>query len=85
MKLTLRELFLLVVIAAMGCGWWLDREGLVATNKALIEFYETPIEFDAPITPSEPFNVVENPNAKSESLIMESEPHQRLIEGKPIQ
>ena len=22
MKLTLRELFLLVVIAAMGCGWW---------------------------------------------------------------
>jgi len=24
MKLTLRELFLLVVIAAMGCGWWVD-------------------------------------------------------------
>jgi hypothetical protein len=24
-QLTLRELFLLVVIAAMGCGWWVDR------------------------------------------------------------
>ena len=23
-QLTLRELFLLVVIAAMGCGWWVD-------------------------------------------------------------
>jgi hypothetical protein len=23
-QLTLRELFLLVVIAAMGCGWWID-------------------------------------------------------------
>jgi hypothetical protein len=23
-QLSLRELFLLVVIAAMGCGWWLD-------------------------------------------------------------
>ena len=22
MKITLREMFLLVVIAAMGCGWW---------------------------------------------------------------
>jgi hypothetical protein len=25
MKLTLRELFLLVALAAMGCGWWVDR------------------------------------------------------------
>lgn len=25
MKLTLRELFLLVVIAAMDCGWWVER------------------------------------------------------------
>ena len=24
MKLTLRELFLLVVSAAMGCGWWVE-------------------------------------------------------------
>jgi hypothetical protein len=24
-QLSLRELFLLVVIAAMGCGWWVDR------------------------------------------------------------
>jgi hypothetical protein len=27
-KLTLRELFLLVVIAAMGCGWWVHSAGL---------------------------------------------------------
>jgi hypothetical protein len=26
MKLSLRELFLLVVIAAMGCGWWVERQ-----------------------------------------------------------
>jgi hypothetical protein len=26
-RFTLRELFLLVVIAAMGCGWWVDRNG----------------------------------------------------------
>ena len=25
-QLSLRELFLLVVIAAMGCGWWVDRQ-----------------------------------------------------------
>jgi hypothetical protein len=25
MKITLRELFLLVVIAAMACGWWVER------------------------------------------------------------
>jgi hypothetical protein len=24
-RFSLRELFLLVVIAAMGCGWWVDR------------------------------------------------------------
>jgi hypothetical protein len=24
-QVSLRELFLLVVIAAMGCGWWVDR------------------------------------------------------------
>ena len=29
MKLSLRELFLLVVIAAMGCGWWVERERLM--------------------------------------------------------
>jgi hypothetical protein len=27
-QLSLRELFLLVVIAAMGCGWWVEREKL---------------------------------------------------------
>jgi hypothetical protein len=25
-QLSLRELFLLVVIAAMGCAWWVDRQ-----------------------------------------------------------
>ena len=33
-QLSLRELFLLVVIAAMGCGWWVDRGRLA---NALIE------------------------------------------------
>ena len=39
-QLTLRELFLLVALAAMGCGWWVDRRqrgyrydtGMTGTN-----------------------------------------------------
>jgi len=27
-RFSLRELFLLVVIVAMGCGWWVDRSSL---------------------------------------------------------
>ena len=41
MKLSLRELFLLVVIAAMGCGWWVEsarlRRQLQEANKKLEE------------------------------------------------
>ena len=29
-RFTLRELFLLVVIAAMGCGWWVERQNTQA-------------------------------------------------------
>jgi hypothetical protein len=35
MKLTLRELFLIVVIAAMGCGWWVREWQLVRSNAQL--------------------------------------------------
>jgi hypothetical protein len=31
-RFTRRELFLLVVIAAMGCGWWVDHERLTPDN-----------------------------------------------------
>lgn len=34
-QLSLRELFLLVVIAAMGCGWWVDRRALSEWNASL--------------------------------------------------
>jgi hypothetical protein len=35
MKLTLRELFLLVALVAMGCGWWVERqEKLAAAERA---------------------------------------------------
>jgi hypothetical protein len=41
-QFTLRELFLLVVIAAMGCGWWVDqdriRRELAALQEAKSEF-----------------------------------------------
>jgi hypothetical protein len=30
-QLSLRELFLLVVIAVMGCGWWVDRRRWIKT------------------------------------------------------
>lgn len=82
-QLSLRELFLLVVIVAMACGWWLDRQGLVATNKALIEFYETPIQFDAPPPAVEPVPVMNS--VTDEPLIIESEFHQKQFEGRPIQ
>jgi hypothetical protein len=32
MKLSLRELFLLVALAAMGCGWWLDHPPMGGTR-----------------------------------------------------
>jgi hypothetical protein len=32
-QLSLRELFLLVVIAAVSCGWWVDRSALRAELK----------------------------------------------------
>jgi hypothetical protein len=32
-QLSLRELFLLVVIAAMGCGWWVDRQHLISQSE----------------------------------------------------
>lgn len=32
---TLRELFLLVVIAAMGLAWWVDHSRLENTNREL--------------------------------------------------
>ena len=34
-QVSLRELFLLVVIAAMGCGWWVDRSSLHRKNSSL--------------------------------------------------
>lgn len=52
-QLTLRELFLLVVIAAMGCGWWVERtrsrrlgmEMKYLTSAARpIDVIETPLE-----------------------------------------
>jgi hypothetical protein len=33
-KLTLRELFLLVALVAMGCGWWVRERQLAADMKA---------------------------------------------------
>jgi hypothetical protein len=32
-RFSLRELFLLVVIAAMGCGWWVDRTRFNKLNR----------------------------------------------------
>jgi hypothetical protein len=34
-QLSLRELFLLVVIAAMGCGWWVDHRSQRELNRKL--------------------------------------------------
>ena len=32
-QLSLRELFLLVALAAMGCGWWVDRRTCAAAQR----------------------------------------------------
>lgn len=37
-RFTLRELFLLVVIAAMGCGWWADRTVLSQSSRNAKQF-----------------------------------------------
>jgi hypothetical protein len=37
MKLTLRELFLLVALVAMGCGWWVDHSRLSHWCKVMHE------------------------------------------------
>jgi hypothetical protein len=37
MKLSLRELFLLVTLAAMGCGWWLDHHGWAARERLALD------------------------------------------------
>jgi hypothetical protein len=34
-RLSLRELFLLVALAAMGCGWWIDRSRLAANAEEM--------------------------------------------------
>ena len=41
MKLTLRELFLLVALVAMGCGWWVDRSKLATDLNELSVAYDT--------------------------------------------
>jgi hypothetical protein len=38
MKLTLRELFLLVALVAMGCGWWVRERQLQSRFDLLKEF-----------------------------------------------
>jgi hypothetical protein len=56
-RFTLRELFLLIVIAAMGCGWWVDRSRLTAECSRLsflLDFHseglilKTKLSADAP-------------------------------------
>jgi hypothetical protein len=36
-QLSLRELFLLVALAAMGCGWWVDRRNAARLHKAVFD------------------------------------------------
>ena len=82
-QVTLRDLFWLATLVALACGWWLDRQGLFATNKALIEFYETPIQFDGPSPAVESALAAES--VTTEPLIIESEFHERQFEGGLIQ
>jgi hypothetical protein len=45
-QLSLRELFLLVVIAAMGCGWWNAQEQLKTQHSQECEwFYDQGVEY----------------------------------------
>jgi hypothetical protein len=48
MKLTLRELFLLVALVAMGCGWWVDRREVVRREQdALMEGGRAAVQRDS--------------------------------------
>jgi hypothetical protein len=37
-QLTLRDLFWLVALVAMGCGWWIDRTGLSQSSRNAQQF-----------------------------------------------
>jgi hypothetical protein len=39
-QLSLRELFLLVALIAMGCGWWVDRAHARREYDALFEAFD---------------------------------------------
>ena len=70
MKLTLRELFLLVALVAMGFAWWVDRGQLrrkaaesdrwKAKTETLVEYWRREggtIEFDDSESPEDGFSV----------------------------
>jgi len=40
-QLSLRELFLLVALVAMGCGWWVDRQQMDERLRKRDENWET--------------------------------------------
>jgi hypothetical protein len=40
-QLSLQELFLLVALVAMGCGWWVDRQKIAAREAAVKHDQET--------------------------------------------
>ena len=46
---SLRELFLLVVIAAMGCGWWVDHMRLSPAADLVLDQIRAINEFNADV------------------------------------
>jgi hypothetical protein len=105
-QLTLRDLFWLVLVAALICGWWLDHrridQGLIDSQNSLEKTIHEQAVFEAKMAllgaELNASRAQLDASQKAQralrqiiaerlggSLTLESEFHQKLIEGKPIQ
>jgi hypothetical protein len=74
LKLSLRDLFWLVLVYALVVGWWVDRSNLAATISRLMDLYQTPVVYDLPILQDDGPVAVETKSP--EPPVLESEAHE---------
>lgn len=69
MKLTLRELFLLVALVAVGCGWWVDHNQRLGVRRP-----GEVIQGDVPLTNDVVVHI--GPGMQRAKLRMPENPHE---------
>jgi hypothetical protein len=63
-QLSLRELFLLMALAAMGCGWWVDHRGLAETIDQLTPKFQVVEGNGVPLPPYRESGPAPNPTSR---------------------